>query len=805
MKRILFFICVFFIAAQIIGQATNDQATVALSQASGVDSTKIKSELLAKKHSKHKKFIQVTDTLSKSDYLMSIDRVNDNLNDIRDSIKLGQELVQTKRRIDEISSNISTIRLNFKDRRSTLNVKNLYLYQSFVSELDDENDRIISGLNGMYKRVSHSKIRIKKVLTDSIFKKIYADSLLRNAFDSKLARLERKWSRTDSTTRANMDSLNQLKIKAAESSIDLTNTLSMINSRLDKADQQVFSQEINYLWQADSLKTDSSKSSRAVLGSERKAISYYFNQTAGQRALVSILGILLFLWLFLKRKLLKTIKQMPDKYAFLQLKYMNSMPVLTLLIIIFSLMPLLDAYAPTSYIAIEYSFLLLVTSVLFFRNSGYQHRYLWLSLVVLFGLNIFTYLLLEPIFLTRLWVIGIYVAIICVIAKFILNVDKKLPYAKWLKIAAYVGIILTVLAVITNVFGRISLSWFFGIAGVFALTQAIILTVFIDAILEVVLLQLAVTRLKKGIEKPFDISIITSKLKVPLLIIAGVLWVIMLASNLNIYHSLSILVVDALTQTRTIGSISFRLTSVLLFIAIIWFAHMLQRLISFLFGETGLESDDINSATKAQHSRLLITRLLVLIGGYLLAIAASGLPIDKLTFLLGALGVGIGMGLQSIVNNFVSGIILIFDGSLQIGDEIEINGQAGKVKEIGLRTSTLSTSEGADVIIPNGNILSQNIVNWTFTNDQKRVNIEFSVFGKELDANVINEIINNTIKDVPNVVARRKPVILYTKVTLRSCTLTVRFWSTIGAADEVKSTVMLDLNRAFTDKNIGFR
>ena len=158
-----------------------------------------------------------------------------------------------------------------------------------------------------------------------------------------------------------------------------------------------------------------------------------------------------------------------------------------------------------------------------------------------------------------------------------------------------------------------------------------------------------------------------------------------------------------------LGNISFELVSVLYFFVIIWFAHILQQLISFLFGETGIENEDISTVSKKQHSRLLITRLLVLVGGYMLAIAASGLPIDKITILLGALGIGIGMGLQNIVNNFVSGIILIFDGSFKIGDEIEISGQAGKVKEIGLRASTLITADGADVIIPNGNILSQNI------------------------------------------------------------------------------------------------
>ena len=250
--------------------------------------------------------------------------------------------------------------------------------------------------------------------------------------------------------------------------------------------------------------------------------------------------------------------------------------------------------------------------------------------------------------------------------------------------------------------------------------------------------------------------------------------------------------------------ISFQLLSVILFFVIIWFAHILQRLLSFLFGETGVETEDVTATSKGQHSRLLITRLLVLIGGYLLAIAASGLPIDKLTFLLGALGVGIGMGLQNIVNNFVSGIILIFDGSLQIGDEIEVNGQAGKVKEIGLRASTLSTADGAEVIIPNGNILSQNIVNWTFSNDEKRIMLSFTLSGKELDANVVNEVINDTLKIIPNVVAKRKPVILYTKVTPESCAITVRFWSTISHADLVKSEAMQMLSASFNAKKIGF-
>lgn len=98
-------------------------------------------------------------------------------------------------------------------------------------------------------------------------------------------------------------------------------------------------------------------------------------------------------------------------------------------------------------------------------------------------------------------------------------------------------------------------------------------------------------------------------------------------------------------------------------------AHLLQKYVAYFFGE--IEEEDEENINKSQHSRLLIIRLILLIGGYMLAILASGIPLDKLSIILGALGVGVGLGLQGIVSNFVSGIILIFDKAIQI--EISLN------------------------------------------------------------------------------------------------------------------------------------
>ncbi len=806
MKRIVtlcYFLILVFIA---ISQSTNDMVSTVVNQQPAqkvaVDSAKIKAELLAKRHLKHKKFILAADTLSKSDYLLSIDRVNDNLIDIRDSAKLGFEIVKIKQQIADITMDYNRMRLNFRERHIRMSVKNLTLYKTFATSLDDENDRIMDHLQKLYLRVYHAKLRVKTVLKDSIFKKMYADSLLRNTFEYKLLGMERKWSGTDSITKLNIDSLNTLKILAVDNSINLTNMMSRLDRKLEKANNQLFGQELNNLW--DPLPKDSVNKTVSLLDSEQKAIAFYVTETWKEQTFVLICGLLIFVWLFTKRKLLKTIRLQKEKYEFLNLKYLTNQPILSILIIVLCLMPFFDAYAPTSYVAVEYILLLTAATFIFFKTGEHSLRFDWLALVILFVVNVLTYLATEPTVVTRVWMLIIYAASILFTFRYYKKITKQSAYSNWIKYAAIVGMLLSLLAIIANLFGRFTLSCFLGTTGIFSLTLAVILVIFIETILEILILQLLTSRLKKGVDKPFDGSVVISKIKMPVLILAGVLWFIVLASSLNAYQTISSFTVDALTDTRTIGSISFKLISVLMFFIIIWFAHILQRLLSFLFGETGIDNEDTTTITKGQHSRLLITRLLVLIGGYLLAIAASGLPIDKLTFLLGALGVGIGMGLQNVVNNFVSGIILIFDGSLQIGDEIEVSGQAGKVKEIGLRASTLNTADGAEVIIPNGNILSQNIVNWTFSNDQKRVTIEFSLKGTELDANLINEIINETIKNIPHVVEKRKPVILYNKVSAEGSTLTVRFWSTISKADSVKSDAMLHLNTAFGAINIGF-
>ena len=128
--------------------------------------------------------------------------------------------------------------------------------------------------------------------------------------------------------------------------------------------------------------------------------------------------------------------------------------------------------------------------------------------------------------------------------------------------------------------------------------------------------------------------------------------------------------------------------------------------------------------------RLSIGRLVhyvLILVGFLLALSALGFEFTKLTIMLSALGVGIGFGLQGVVNNFVSGLILLFERPVRVGDTIELGGKWAEVKKIGLRATTVQTFDQADVIIPNADLITNQVTNWTLSNRHVRLTIPVGV------------------------------------------------------------------------------
>ncbi|MGQ5702556.1 mechanosensitive ion channel family protein [Sandaracinobacteroides sp. A072] len=123
-----------------------------------------------------------------------------------------------------------------------------------------------------------------------------------------------------------------------------------------------------------------------------------------------------------------------------------------------------------------------------------------------------------------------------------------------------------------------------------------------------------------------------------------------------------------------------------------------------------------------------VLRYIVIFGGLFATISALGLNLSSLSIFAGALGVGIGLGLQDVVRNFVSGLILLFDRSIEVGDFIELdNGSSGLIVHVGPRATTITTNDNVDILVPNSHLLSSELINWTRNHATRRVHIPFSV------------------------------------------------------------------------------
>ena len=166
--------------------------------------------------------------------------------------------------------------------------------------------------------------------------------------------------------------------------------------------------------------------------------------------------------------------------------------------------------------------------------------------------------------------------------------------------------------------------------------------------------------------------------------------------------------------------------------------------------------------------------LLVLVA--LAALSGAGIELNKFTVLTGALGVGLGFGLQNIVNNFVSGLILLFERPIHVGDTVDVGGLVGVVRRIGARSSTVVTFQGAEVIVPNSNLLSNQVVNWTLSSQWRRVDVPVRVaYGT--DPERVIKLLVAVAESHPGILLERPPLAFFMGFGESSLNFELRFWS----------------------------
>jgi small-conductance mechanosensitive channel len=708
---------------------------------------------------------------STSDYAEELRRIYQLLSDIQATTESFTRLDEIQDKLEDEDSALADLKEQMSEGNRTFNIRNLQMINTVLDALDQSTASYSGYLDRYDTTLDKVRSQIADLRKDTLMREIFRDTALKKEFQPQLDQLKTKWRLVDSLVTINGQEINTLMSQASAHSITIGELLSEVDSDLNAFGTTAYSKEGPYIWeqQVSNINYPRNKFKQSF-DAELQLASFYFSSTNKHRFWLLPLGLLFFFWVWWNFRTLRKLNRLNAIERF-HIKYIDAHPLAISLIFMLSLAPFFDMRAPAIYLELIQLLLIVLLTFIFRTRLNRTLYFGWCVFVILFlilpisrmlGMQInsnrWTYFIIDIISFS----LGLY---------FLIANGRR--FGKPLSFAVIFFLFFKLLAVVCNLLGRVTLSQILSDTAVYSFGQTISLSIFVQVVVESFLLQIQTSRIRKKYPDQFDFSRVSRSISRFVAAVAIFLWLIIFTTNLNLLDSLYDFLVDALTSNREVGNFNFTIGGILLFVGIIWLANFLQKYIGYFFGDTGDDSID----DKGQRSRLMVTRLILLTAGFLLAVAASGLSVDRITVILGALGVGIGLGLQSIVNNFVSGVILIFDRPLRIGDTVDIGDKRGRVKEIGIRSSTLLTDEGAEVIIPNGDVLSHNIVNWTLSNNHVRQTASFTIQKstdvEEVHVNDIKEI----VKKIPNVMEQRDPEVLVNTVSSKTAELNIFFWS----------------------------
>ncbi len=355
------------------------------------------------------------------------------------------------------------------------------------------------------------------------------------------------------------------------------------------------------------------------------------------------------------------------------------------------------------------------------------------------------------------------------------NGTARSAVANWLAVVGWLGALAVTIAIFANMIGNVTLAE--------VLTEATLdsaylgLVIYAGASVVISLLKLLLGR-RTG---PASASALSQHAGSFLATLAGLIrlaafvsWMIIALREFRIFRPIAKSVQSILSYEFKAGQVAVSLGSVLTFLLSIWISIWLARTIRTILRDEVMPKMSLPRGVGNSISSL--SYYLALMIGLLVSLAAAGFHVSQLAFLFGALGVGIGFGLQNIVNNFVSGLILMFERPIQPGDVVEVAGTSGKVREIGMRATTLTTFDGADVIVPNGTLLSEKLVNWTLSDTNRRVDVEVSTAYGSNPQQVLG-ILRDVARTTPGIADDHEPVVLFQRMGVSSLEFAIRAWT----------------------------
>lgn len=279
--------------------------------------------------------------------------------------------------------------------------------------------------------------------------------------------------------------------------------------------------------------------------------------------------------------------------------------------------------------------------------------------------------------------------------------------------------------------------------------------------------------------------------------------VIMVVAVLDVSGFLKITTTYLSSVSFNIGSLKLSALNVvngmIILVVVLWGAGVLSKTLeSYLRRSSALSYN-------ARELTVKFFRIFVYFIALIIALSVFGVDLTAFAVFGGALGVGIGLGLQKVTANFVSGITLLLEKSIMIGDLVEVAGNVGHVREMNIRYALIETSDGRELLVPNEELTSSRVTNWTHSNENARIEVK-AILNFEADAKKAIKIMLDAARNHPRCIKKPEPLCWLREFTDSGILFVLAFW--IGDVHEGRNTpqseVMLAILENFRREGIKF-
>jgi potassium efflux system protein len=717
-------------------------------------------------------------------------------------LKEGIDTTGIKALLDQTTASIAVVSDGvFVNRGTSQTQRNLSVSAAVLVELSKKVEDKKVRLDNYTNQIAGFRFKIDSLYSDSLLYVFPNDSVAVRKYIAKIIVVVKETAPIDTNLNRALVSLQALQLKVDLLVYRLRSLKEDVDIYSNNLSARAFIKEFPFLWEAPGYSRPVKDVIAFSWAKGSMVLRYYIKDHVGKILILLALTIAAFYFIrALKQQLAYENKLSADFSGQLVLKYpWLSAMLLTLCIFQFIL-------ADPPFIISFFIWLIAAICLAFIFHKyivAYWFRF-WVVMVIFFILSGFGNMLLQITRVER-------VVTLCLSVGGIIYIGLKLWASSRRKELKERGIlyfilfvfICQVIAVVLNCLGRFNLAKTFFVSGYSGVIIAIMFLWVIRLINEGLTLALGIY--KQPNRKLFFVNFERVGGEAPVffyvMLVLG--WFFLVGKNFYGFKQIYDAFVASLTQQRMVGSYSFSIMGLFVFLAILILSLVLSKLVSFFTSDSATSNAKDDKKKKVNlASYMLLIRIFIICTGLFFAFAAAGIALDKITVIFGALSVGIGLGLQGLANNLVSGLILSFERPVNVGDMIEVNDKIVTMKSIGFRSSIVTSYDGSHIVIPNGELLNQHLVNWTMGAHLKRNSFIVGVaYGSDLRQ--VKNLIMKILDDDKRILRDPAFDVVIKDFNNSSIDVEIIFWPNhMSMLRPIKSDIILQIDEVFRANGI---